>query len=49
MSWLALWTLVFFVTLATFAVISALIAIKGVDEIRELFAELEAQRRRRDE
>jgi hypothetical protein len=49
MSWLALWTLVFFVTLAAFAVISALIAIKGVDEIRELFSELEAQRKRRDE
>lgn len=48
MSWMALWTLVFFVTLATFAVISALIAVKGVDEIRELFAELEATRTRRE-
>lgn len=48
MSWMALWTLVFFVTLATFAVISALIAIKGVDEIRELFAELAASKTRRE-
>ncbi len=48
MSWMALWTLVFFVTLATFAVISALIAIKGIDEIKELFRELEASKTRRD-
>lgn len=48
MSWMALWTLVFFVTLATFAVISALIAIKGVDEIKELFRELDASRDRRE-
>jgi hypothetical protein len=48
MSWLAFWTLVFFVTFAAFAIISALIAIKGTGEIRELFAGLESQRERRE-
>ena len=48
MSWLAFWTLVFFVTFAAFAIISALIAIKGIDEIRALFAELAASRERRE-
>jgi hypothetical protein len=48
LSWLAWWTLVFFATLAAFAVISALIAIRGIGEIRELFSGLEA-RERRDE
>jgi hypothetical protein len=45
MSWNNLWAVVFFSALAGFAVISALIAVMGVGEIRELFAHLAAGRR----
>ncbi len=44
MTWNALWAAVFFGSLAAFAVISALIAVKGVGEIRELFVHLTAER-----
>ena len=45
MSWINLWAVVFFGALAAFAIISALIAVRGVGEIRELFAHLAAGRR----
>jgi len=44
-SWINLWAVVFFGALAAFGVISALIAVKGVGEIRELFAHLLAGRK----
>ncbi len=36
MSWQAFWTVVFFASLAGFVIVSALIAVHGVSEIREL-------------
>ena len=48
MSWSGFWTVVFAVTFASFAALSALIAVKGVGEIRELFDELETARARRE-
>lgn len=39
-----LWAVVFFAALALFTVISVLIAVKGVAEIRELFAHLGRRR-----
>lgn len=39
------WAIVFFGAFAAFTVISALIAVKGVGEIRELFDHLESGRR----
>jgi hypothetical protein len=36
MTWEAFWALVFYSSLAGFTVVSALIAVKGVGEIREL-------------
>lgn len=48
MSWPGFWTAVFVVTFASFSALSALIAVKGVGEIRELFDELEAERVRRE-
>jgi hypothetical protein len=44
-SWNSFWFVVFFGALAVFAILSALIAVKGVGEIRELFAHLLAGRR----
>jgi hypothetical protein len=44
-SWNSLWFVVFFGALAGFAILSALIAVKGVGEIRELFAHLLAGRK----
>ncbi|MGE5126999.1 MAG: hypothetical protein ACM3PV_11960 [Betaproteobacteria bacterium] len=44
MSWVSLWAVVFFGALAAFAVISALIAVMGLGEIRALFAHLAAGR-----
>lgn len=41
MSWLALWTAVFFVALGAFTLVSALVAVRGWAEVRELFEELE--------
>lgn len=50
MSWLALWTVVFFVALGSFALVSALVAVRGWGEVRELFEDLEKASRetRRD-
>ncbi len=48
MSWPEFWWAVFVVTFASFSGLSALIAVKGVGEIRELFGELEAARARRE-
>ena len=40
----AFWAFVFFFAFAAFTVVSALIAVKGVGEIRALFRHLEAGR-----
>jgi hypothetical protein len=45
MSWLTLWAIVFYVSVASFALVSALVAIFGYREVRELFASL-AERKR---
>jgi hypothetical protein len=42
MTWLALWTVVFFGALAAFVYVSALVGVRGWAEVRELFQELEA-------
>ncbi|HUL76306.1 MAG TPA: hypothetical protein VL691_22165 [Vicinamibacteria bacterium] len=47
MSWALFWLVSFVVAFAAFGVISLLIAVRGVAEIRELFASLEEERRRR--
>ena len=39
------WAVVFFGAFAAFTIISALIAVKGVAEIRELFDHLESEHR----
>jgi hypothetical protein len=46
-SWTHVWTIAFFFAFAAFALISALIAVRGVAEIRDLFSGLEQERRRR--
>jgi hypothetical protein len=48
MTWAEFWLAVFVVTFASFSGLSALIAGKGVAEIRELFDELEIARARRE-
>jgi len=48
MNWPDFWLAVFVVTFAAFSGLSALIAVKGVGEIRELFAGLELVRARRE-
>lgn len=45
MTWNSLWFVVFFGALAVFSILSALIAVMGVGEIRELFAHLTSGRR----
>ena len=47
MSWALLWLVAFAVAFASFVLISLAIAVRGVEEIRELFAALEEERRRR--
>lgn len=47
MSWAALWLVAFVVAFLAFSLISLLIAVRGVAEIRELFAALEDESRRR--
>jgi hypothetical protein len=42
MTWLALWTVVFFGALAAFVYVSALVGVRGWAEVRVLFQELEA-------
>jgi hypothetical protein len=47
MSWAHVWLFAFVVAFGAFSLISLLIAVRGVAEIRELFAALEAERRRK--
>jgi hypothetical protein len=47
MSWSAFWLASFVVAFLAFSLISLLIAVRGVAEIRELFAALEEERRRK--
>jgi hypothetical protein len=42
MTWLTLWTIVFFGALGAFVYVSALVGVRGWAEVRELFQELEA-------
>ena len=37
MSWLMLWAIVFYASVASFALVSALVAVLGFREVRELF------------
>jgi hypothetical protein len=46
-SWPAFWLGSFLVAVATFVLISIAIAVRGIAEIRELFAALEEERRRK--
>ncbi len=46
MSWAAFWLVAFVVAFGGFSVISLVIAVRGVAEIRELFQALEEERRR---
>lgn len=46
MSWNVVWLSVFVAALAAFGLISLVIAVRGVAEIRQLFAELEDAKRR---
>jgi hypothetical protein len=47
MSWLTLWAAVFWISVASFAIVSALVTIGGFREVRELFRALaEAERRK---
>lgn len=41
MIWSALWTVVFFAAFAAFTWVSAMIAVRGIGEIRDLVARLE--------
>jgi len=45
MSWLTLWAIVFYGSVASFALVSALVAIFGYREVRELFQPLAEKRR----
>jgi hypothetical protein len=47
MSWALVWLLAFAVAFGAFTLISLVIAVRGVDEIRELFSALEEERRRK--
>jgi hypothetical protein len=47
MSWALFWLAAFVVAFGAFTLISLVIAIRGVDEIRELFSALEEERRRK--
>ena len=38
MSWLTLWAIVFYASVASFALVSALVAVLGYREVRELFS-----------
>jgi len=46
-SWQAFWAIVFFASLAGFVIVSALIAVHGVAEIRELLDMLKPGREKR--
>ena len=45
MSWLTLWAIVFYAAVASFALVSALVAVFGYGEVRELFQDLAAKNR----
>jgi hypothetical protein len=45
MSWLTLWATVFYVSVASFALVSALVAVFGYGEVRELFQQLGEKKR----
>ena len=47
MSWALLWLATFVVAVLAFSLISLVIAVRGVAEIRELFSALEEERRRK--
>ena len=47
MSWALLWLATFVVAFLAFSLISFVIAVRGVAEIRELFSALEEEKRRR--
>lgn len=47
MSWALLWLATFAVAFLAFGLISLVIAVRGVAEIRELFSALEEERRRK--
>ena len=47
MSWTLLWLATFGVAFLAFSLISLVIAVRGVAEIRELFSALEEERRRK--
>lgn len=47
MSWALLWLATFVVAFLAFSLISLVIAVRGVAEIRELFSALEEERRRK--
>lgn len=47
MTWSCFWLITFVAAFASFGSISLLIAVRGVSEIRELFAALDDERRRR--
>jgi len=49
MSWSFFWLIAFVVAFSSFGLISLLIAVRGVAEIRELFTVLDEERRRRSE
>ena len=47
MSWALFWLVAFVVAFLGFSLISLVIAVRGVAEIRELFSALEEERRRK--
>ncbi|HEY2942663.1 MAG TPA: hypothetical protein VGN09_09545 [Vicinamibacteria bacterium] len=47
MSWLILWAIVFYASVGSFALVSALVAIGGFREVRELFQAFAAKTRDR--
>jgi hypothetical protein len=47
MSWALFWLIAFVLAFGSFTLISFVIAIRGVDEIRELFSALEEELRRK--
>lgn len=48
MSWLTLWAIVFWGSVASFAIVSALVAFGGLREVRGLFRAFADAERRRD-
>ena len=48
MSWVLLWAIVFYGSVGSFAIVSALVAIGGFREVRELFQSFAAKTRERE-